>query len=82
MVSDDKENEANWTEISTTYEGSFLELKNVVTDTIVSACQWSRSMAGLATTGAIGNNQQLKNEYEVAMKPVRRTRSRILSKLF
>jgi hypothetical protein len=47
-------------------EGSFLDLQKMVENNIVKACSWFRSLAGLESAGALGNNQQLRNEWELA----------------
>lgn len=47
-------------------EGSFMDLQKMVENNIVKACSWFRSLAGLESAGALGNNQQLRNEWELA----------------
>jgi hypothetical protein len=49
-------------------EGSFTELQKTVENNIVKACSWFRSLAGLESAGSLGNNQQLRNEWELAEK--------------
>jgi len=47
-------------------EGSFIELQKMIENNIVKANSWFRSLSGLESAGALGNNQQLKNEWELA----------------
>jgi len=47
-------------------KGSYLNLQKLVENNIVKACSWFRSLAGLESAGSLGNNQQLKNEWELA----------------
>jgi len=52
-------------------EGSFIELQKLVENNIVKACSWFRSLAGLESAGTLGNNQQLRNEWELAERQIR-----------
>lgn len=52
-------------------EGSYLELQKLVENNIVKACNWFRSLAGLESAGTLGNNQQLRNEWELAERMIR-----------
>jgi len=47
-------------------EGSYLELQKLIENNIVKANSWFRSLAGLESAGTLGNNQQVKNEWELA----------------
>ena len=81
LITTGSENAPTFTEVSRQFEGSFLDLKNICEDTIVSACSWKRSLAGLATEGQLGNNQQILNEYQVAMRDIERDRAQVLPAL-
>jgi len=48
---------------------------------IISAAQWYRSVAGLATAGQLGNTQQIQNEYTLALNSVKSTREKLLAKI-
>ena len=71
----------DFTELTTSFEGSYIELKQMVEDTVISAASWYRSLSGLSTEGQLGNNQQILNEYQIAMQDIKRTRSLILPQL-
>lgn len=62
-------------------EGSFLNLQKLVENNIVKACNWFRSLAGLESAGALGNNQQLRNEWELAERQVRNEQDKIMDAL-
>lgn len=76
-----RESTSQFQELTKEFDGSYTELKGVCEDTIVSACGWKRSLAGLQTQGALGNNQQILNEYSVAMKDIKRRRKALLGQL-
>jgi len=58
-------------------EGSFLDLEELCTNNIVTAHQWYRSLAGLKTAGQLGNNQQIRLEYEIAMRTIEREQMKV-----
>jgi len=55
-------------------EGNFIELGKTASQAIVTACRWTMSLAGFATAGKLGTNQQMRQELEyvhnVGIKPV------------
>lgn len=59
-------------------EGSYNQLQLLVENNIIKACNWFRSLAGLVTSGQLGNNQQLKNEWELAERQIRNTQDLIM----
>ena len=67
---DSNESKASFTPISQEQEGSFKELKAIATETIITACQWFPSLAGIATEGKLGSNQQIAQEFEIAIRHV------------
>jgi aryl-alcohol dehydrogenase-like predicted oxidoreductase len=78
IAKDSEQNKANFTPISQEQEGSFKELKQICTETIVTACQWFPSLAGIATEGKLGSNQQLSQEFEIASRYVSRQQKKII----
>jgi hypothetical protein len=62
-------------------EGSFIELQKLVENNIVKACSWFRSLAGLESAGTLGNNQQLRNEWELAERLIRNEQDIIMDAL-
>lgn len=51
--------------LSQLYEGHFKELSTLSRENIVTAHEWSMALAGMATGGTLGNNQQIRTEVEV-----------------
>lgn len=62
-------------------EGSYLNLQKLVENNIVKANSWFRSLAGLESAGTLGNNQQLKNEWQLAERLISNEQHRILDKI-
>ena len=62
-------------------EGSFLDLQKMVENNIIKSCSWFRSLAGLETAGALGNNQQLRNEWELAERQIRNEQDLLMEAL-
>ena len=58
------------TEFSTNREGELLELQNLATQTIIAGHRWFASLAGISQAGSLGSNQQIRNEYNIALKGV------------
>lgn len=56
------------TEFSSVKEGQFTELQNLATQNIISGHRWYASLAGIQTAGSLGSNQQIRNEYNIALK--------------
>ena len=63
-------------------EGSWIELQKLVENNIVKACSWYRSLSGLESAGSLGNNQQLRNEWELAERAIRNEQYIILEATF
>lgn len=78
MAKDGQESQAKFTAISQEQEGSFKELKSISTDTIITACQWFPSLAGIATEGKLGSNQQIAQEFEVAVRHVSKLQNKFI----
>ena len=51
-------------------EGSWLELAQIAKENIVTAHEFTHSLAGMATAGSLGTNQQLRAEFEVLQNTV------------
>lgn len=67
---DDVSQSAKITEFSSVKEGQFTELQNLATQNIISGHRWFASLSGLLTAGQLGSNQQIRNEYNIALKSV------------
>lgn len=78
---DSNESKATFTPISQEQEGSFKELKQISTETIITACQWFPSLAGISTEGKLGSNQQIAQEFEIATKQVAKLQSKFINEL-
>jgi hypothetical protein len=62
-------------------EGSYTQLQALIENNIIKANNWFRSLAGLVTSGQLGNNQQLKNEWQLAERQIRNTQDLIMSEV-
>ena len=62
-------------------DGSWKDLQSMVENNIVKACSWFRSLAGLESAGSLGNNQQLRNEWELAERQIRNEQDKIMRAL-
>jgi len=51
-------------------EGSWLELGQIAKENIVTAHEFTQSLAGMATSGSLGTNQQMRAEFEVLQNTV------------
>ena len=58
------------TEFSGASEGEMLQLQTIARDMIIAGHRWFPSLAGIATAGSLGSNQQIRNEYNIALKGV------------
>jgi hypothetical protein len=56
------------TEFTGASEGEMLQLQTTSRDMIISGHRWFPSLAGIATAGQLGSNQQIRNEYNIALK--------------
>lgn len=78
----DEKLKANWIPTSKENEGEFLNLQNLAASAIVVANRWSKSLAGFATAGQLGSNQQIRQEMEYLQSTVIKPRQNlILSKI-
>ena len=57
-------------------DGNYMDLQELASQAIITANQWTTSLAGVATAGKLGTNQQMQAELEyiqnVVIKPIRR----------
>ena len=67
-------------------EGEFLSLAQLARENIVTSHRWSIALAGQATAGALGNNQQIRTEfdkvYSTVIRPVQKKIVRALNSIF
>jgi len=61
---------AKFTTLEDNDEGSYLELSRTSAQGIVTAHRWTMSLAGLATKGQLGTNEQIRREFEIAYSTV------------
>lgn len=70
----DEKQKANWIPMTQEHDGEFLELQQVASEKIVTACGWSAALAGISTAGKLGSNQEIRSETEkvqnTVIKPV------------
>jgi hypothetical protein len=45
-----------------------MELQRLARENIISGHRWFASLAGISTAGQLGSNQQIRNEYNIALK--------------
>lgn len=63
-------------------EGNFLQLATLASQALVTANRWTMSLAGFATSGKLGTNQQIRDEVEfVTNSVIKPTRRLFLSKI-
>lgn len=61
---------AHFTKMEGDSEGEFLDLSKVSAQAIVSAHRWTMSLAGFATSGKLGSNEQIRREFEIVQNTV------------
>lgn len=64
QVLSDEKYKANVQVIADKNEGSFMELTKLAVQRVVTGLEWAMSIVGVETSGKLGNNQQVKREYE------------------
>lgn len=65
-----KEDAAQFISMQQDKEGSWLELSQLSRENIVTAHEWTASMAGLMSAGSLGSNQQIRTEIEMLQSTV------------
>jgi capsid portal protein len=73
----DEKLKANVIPLEQRHEGQFIELQKLAAQAIVSANRWTMSLAGFATEGRLGTNQQIKNETEYVQNTVIKPRQNL-----
>jgi hypothetical protein len=57
-------------------DGAFLELQTLASQAMITANRWTTSLSGIATSGKLGSNQQMRDEIEfvtnTVINPIRR----------
>lgn len=74
----DEKLKANWQPMSAEQEGEFMSLQELAASAIVTANRWSKSLAGFATAGQLGTNQQVRQELEYLQNTVIKQRQNTL----
>jgi len=59
-----------WTPLTKEQEGEFMQLCSMAAENIVTANRWSMALAGKATAGSLGTNQQMRSELEYVQNTV------------
>lgn len=73
----DEKLKAHWVPMTQEHEGEFLELQELAASAIVTANRWSKSLAGFATSGQLGTNQQIRQEMEYLQNTVIKQRQNL-----
>ena len=66
----DESLKANVQKLSEEGQGEYLELQKLAAQAIVTANRWTMSLAGFATSGKLGTNQQIRQETEYVQNTV------------
>ena len=66
----DEKLKANWVPMDRQNDGEFLQMQQTASEKIVTACNWSASLAGISTPGRLGSNQELRSETEKVQSQV------------
>jgi len=66
----DEKQKANWIPMTQEQDGEFLQLQQTASEKIVTACNWSASLAGISTAGKLGSNQEIRSETEKVQSTV------------
>lgn len=78
----DEKLQAKFTQMEDKSEGAFLELSRVSAQAVVSAHRWTMSLAGFATSGKLGSNEQIRREFEIAQNTVIRPLQNMICRRF
>jgi len=66
----DSPDSSKWIPFQSIADGEWLKLHEQSTDELIIAHNWFRSLSGVATQGALGNTEQVKNEYLMAISNI------------
>ena len=82
QVMRNKADKADITLIDDQSDGNYIELQKLASQAIVTANGWTTSLAGLATSGKLGSNQQIREELEfVTNLTIKQARRRIMQSI-
>ncbi len=70
-----------YTPISEANEGDWIELHSQSSQDLISAHGWYRSLSGLSEPGQLGNTQQIRNEYSLALPAIKK-RQRLFTSVY
>jgi hypothetical protein len=73
----DEKLKAQWQPLAQQNDGEFMELQSLAASAIVTANRWSKSLAGFATEGQLGTNQQIRQEMEYLQNTVIKQRQNL-----
>lgn len=77
-----KSDKADVTLIDDKSDGNYIELQKLASQAIVTANRWTTSLAGLATSGKLGSNQQIRDELEfVTNTTIKQARRKIMQSI-
>jgi len=74
----DEKLKAHWVPMTQVQDGEFMDLQELAASAIVTANRWSKSLAGFATEGQLGTNQQIRQEMEYLQNTVIKPRQNVL----
>ena len=74
----DEKLKAQWQPLAQIHDGEFMQLQELAASAIVTANRWSKSLAGFATEGQLGTNQQIRQEMEYLQNTVIKQRQNLL----
>lgn len=78
----DPELRANVQTFDARKEGEFLDMQEMAASAIVVANRWSKSLAGFATSGQLGSNEQMRRELEYLQNTVVKQRQNMFLSRF
>jgi hypothetical protein len=73
---------ANIQTLDSRKEGEFIALQEMAASAIVVANRWSKSLAGFATSGQLGTNEQMRRELEYLQNTVVKQRQNVFLSRF
>ena len=76
------EGKASFTPITSTNEGDWVQLRESSRQDIITALNWFDVLMGQSKSGQLGNTQELRNVYQIALHNVIRPKQRIFEQLF
>lgn len=78
----DEKYKANVNILEDTSDGNYLDLQKLASQAIITANGWTTSLAGIATGGKLGSNQQIRDEIEfVTNMEIKQARRKIMQSI-